>query len=226
MSHRNARTTYLGRLLIIGRYRDGWPKAHIASAMGISRKCVSTWVTRYETEGEAGLHDRCSRPHTMPTRTAAEVEARIVALRTRERRGPDWLAAELGVSARTISRVLRRHQVPHLADCDPLTGQVIRASKTTAVRYERRRPGELVHMDARKARSDPRRRRLAGSRSTQPAPQPHDEGGLRLCALVRRRSLPACVLGDPPGRKGSHLCRFPDPRSTTSPATASPGSNG
>nr|WP_269454830.1 leucine zipper domain-containing protein [Rhodococcus sp. HS-D2] len=87
MSHRNARTTYLGRLLIIERYRDGWPKAHIASAMGISRKCVSTWVTRYETEGEAGLHDRSSRPHTMPTRTAAEVEARIVALRTRERRG-------------------------------------------------------------------------------------------------------------------------------------------
>uniref|UniRef100_UPI0018E0A4AB helix-turn-helix domain-containing protein n=1 Tax=Rhodococcus sp. R1101 TaxID=1170698 RepID=UPI0018E0A4AB len=124
MSHRNARTTYLGRLLIIERYRDGWPKAHIASAMGISRKCVSTWVTRYETEGEAGLHDRCSRPHTMPTRTAAEVEARIVALSTRERRGPDWLAAELGVPARTISRVLRRRQVPHLADCDPLTGQV------------------------------------------------------------------------------------------------------
>jgi transposase InsO family protein len=150
VSHRNARTTYLGRLLIIERYRDGWPKAHIASAMGISRKCVSTWVARYETEGEAGLHDRSSRPHTMPTRTAAEVEARIVALRTRERRGPDWLAAELGVPARTISRVLRRHQVPHLADCDPLTGEVLRASKTTAVRYERRRPGELVHMDVKK----------------------------------------------------------------------------
>ncbi|CAM3274722.1 IS481 family transposase [Prescottella defluvii] len=150
MSHRNARTTYLGRLLIVERYRDGWPKAHIASAMGISRKCVSTWVARYETEGEAGLHDRSSRPHTMPTRTAAEVETRIVELRVRERRGPDWLAAELGVPARTVSRVLRRHQVPHLADLDPMTGQVIRSSKTTAVRYERERPGELVHMDVKK----------------------------------------------------------------------------
>ncbi|MGF7125312.1 transposase InsO family protein [Rhodococcus sp. BE178] len=118
--------------------------------MGISRKCVSTWVARYETEGEAGLHDRSSRPHTMPTRTAAEVETRIVELRVRERRGPDWLAAELGVPARTVSRVLRRHQVPHLADLDPMTGQVIRSSKTTAVRYERERPGELVHMDVKK----------------------------------------------------------------------------
>lgn len=54
MSHRNARTTYLGRLLIIERYQDGWPKAQIASAMEISRKCVSTWVARYETEDTAG----------------------------------------------------------------------------------------------------------------------------------------------------------------------------
>lgn len=77
----------------------------------------------------------------MPTRTAATVETRIVELRMRERRGPDWLAAELGVPARTVSRVLRRHQVPYLADCDPLTGEVIRSSKTTAVRYERQRPG-------------------------------------------------------------------------------------
>ncbi len=171
MSPRNVRTTYLGRLLIIERYRDGWPKTHIASAMGdFPHVCVSTWVARYETEGEAGLDVRSSRLHTMPTRTAAEVEARIVALRTRERRGPDWLAAELGVPARTISRVLRRHQVPHLADCDPLTGEVLRASKTTAVRYERRRPGELVHMDVKKLGRIPDGGGWRGPRSTQPAP--------------------------------------------------------
>lgn len=86
----------------------------------------------------------------MPTRTAATVETRIVELRMRERRGPDWLAAELGVPARAVFRVLRRHQVPYLADCDSLTGEVIRSSKTTAVRYERQRPGELVHMDVKK----------------------------------------------------------------------------
>lgn len=114
MSHRTARTTYLGRLLIVERNRAGWPKAHIASAMGISRKCVSTWVARYEAEGEAGLHDRSSRPHTMPTRTAAEVETRIVELRVRERRGPDWLAVELGVPARTVSRVTSMRMVYEL----------------------------------------------------------------------------------------------------------------
>jgi transposase InsO family protein len=54
------------------------------------------------------------------------------------------------VPARTVSRVLRRHQVPYLRALDPMTGQVIRASKTTAVRYERSRPGELVHVDVKK----------------------------------------------------------------------------
>jgi hypothetical protein len=54
------------------------------------------------------------------------------------------------VPARTVSRILRRHQVPLLRELDPVTGAVIRASKTTAVRYERDRPGELVHMDVKK----------------------------------------------------------------------------
>lgn len=70
--------------------------------------------------------------------------------RRRQRRGQDWLGPETGVAARTVSRILRRHQLPYLRDCDPLTGQPIRASKTTAVRYERDRPGELVHMDVKK----------------------------------------------------------------------------
>ena len=70
--------------------------------------------------------------------------------RREQRRGQDWLAAETGVPARTVSRILRRHEVPYLRDCDPLTGQLIRASKATAVRYERDRPGELVHMDVKK----------------------------------------------------------------------------
>jgi transposase InsO family protein len=150
VSHRNARTTFQGRLLIVQRHRAGWPQAHIAKAMGISRKCVKTWLDRYAAEGEAGLHDRSSRPHTIPRRTPAAVEQRIVELRQRQRRGPDWLGAELGIPARTVSRVLARHQVPHLRALDPITGAVIRSSKATAVRYERDRPGELAHMDVKK----------------------------------------------------------------------------
>jgi transposase InsO family protein len=150
VSHRNARTTFHGRLLIVRRYQAGWAKARIAEAMGVSRKCVHTWISRFEAAGELGLHDRSSRPRTMPTRTPAALENHIVAWRRRHRCGPDEIGAKLGVPARTVSRVLRRRGVPYLRDCDPMTGVLIRSSKSTAVRYERMRPGELVHMDVKK----------------------------------------------------------------------------
>lgn len=150
MSHGSARLTFHGRLLIVQRHQQGWKQAHIARAMGVSRKCVSTWIRRFAEEGSDGLHDRSSRPHHMPSRTAGEVEQRVLELRVRERRGQDWLGAELGLAPRTVARVLRRHGVPYLRECDPITGEVIRASKTTAVRYERSRPGDLVHMDVKK----------------------------------------------------------------------------
>jgi transposase InsO family protein len=118
--------------------------------MGISRQCAHRWVARFDAEGDDGLVDRSSRPHRTPNRTTLEVEARVLAARVEHRRGQDWLGPELGVPARTVSRILRRHGVARLAVCDPMTGEVIRASKTTAVRYERARPGELVHMDVKK----------------------------------------------------------------------------
>lgn len=150
MSHGNARLTFHGRLLIVERHRGGMPKAHIASAMGVSRKCVKKWIDRYDEEGLAGLHDRSSRPHTMPARTSPEVEAEVVAARAEHREGPDTLGPKIGVPARTVSRILRRHHVPYLRELDPMTGEVIRSSKQTAVRYERDKPGELVHMDVKK----------------------------------------------------------------------------
>ncbi len=150
MSHRNARTTFQGRLLIVQRRRDGWKQAHIAAAMGISRRCVTKWLDRFADEGEDGLHDRSSRPHTSPTATSAQTEQAVLEMRALERRGRDWIAAETGVPPRTVSRVLARHGVAHLADLDPMTGVVIRAKRTTAVTYERRKPGELVHMDVKK----------------------------------------------------------------------------
>jgi transposase InsO family protein len=150
VSHVNARLTPYGRLLIVQRYRAGWPKAHIAAAMGVSRKCVRTWIDRFAVQGVAGLQDRSSRPGRVPRRTSPQVEQRIVEVRQRERRGPDWIARQVGVSPRTVSRVLARHGVPRLSMLDPITGEVIRASKVTAVRYQRERPGELVHMDVKK----------------------------------------------------------------------------
>jgi transposase InsO family protein len=107
-------------------------------------------VRRYDAEGWAGLHDRSSAPRRVANRTAAAIEDQVMACRQRLRQGPAFIAAATGVPERTVSRILRRHGVPRLADCDPLTGQVIRASKATAVRYERARPGELVHLDVKK----------------------------------------------------------------------------
>jgi transposase InsO family protein len=150
VSHRNARLTFHGRRLLVTRVESGMPVSHVAKAMGISRQCVHRWVARYAAEGEAGLHDRSSRPHSCPSQTAPRVEQAVLRMRREQRRGQDWLGPELGLPARTVSRVLRRHQVPYLRECDPLTGEVIRSSKRTAVRYERDRPGELVHMDVKK----------------------------------------------------------------------------
>jgi len=140
-----------GRQLLVERVCDQvWAVAHAAKAQGVSRQCAHRWVKRFLDEGEAGLQDRSSAPHRCPTQTPVEVEEQILRTRREERRGQDWIGLELGVAPRTVARVLRRHGVPYLRECDPLTGEVIRASKTTAVRYERDRPGELVHMDVKK----------------------------------------------------------------------------
>jgi transposase len=151
VSHRNARLNVRGRELLVERVcEQGWAVAHAAKAQGVSRQCAHRWINRFRQEGWAGLHDRSSRPHHCPRQTSVEVEDRIVEMRRTQRRGQDWIGPELEVPARTVCRVLRRRGMPYLRECDPLTGEVIRASKTTAVRYERERPGELVHVDVKK----------------------------------------------------------------------------
>lgn len=151
MSQCRAHLTVFGRRLLISRVvEQGWPVAHAAKAQGVSRQCAHRWIARWRAEGEAGLVDRSSRPRTSPGRTSADVEARVVAARVEHRRGQDWLGPELGLSARTVSRILRRHQLPYLHELDPISGAVIRASKTTNVRYEHDHPGSLVHTDVKK----------------------------------------------------------------------------
>lgn len=90
----------------------------------------------------------------MPTRTPAHLEEQVLDLRRTRRRVQDRLGPDLAIPARTVGRILARHNMPRLALLDPLTGEVIRSSKQTAVRYEKDYPGELVHMDV-KDREDP-----------------------------------------------------------------------
>lgn len=151
MSHGNARLTTHGRALLVSRVlRDGRPVAHVAKELGVSRQCAHRWVARFRAEGSAGLADRSSRPRWTPTKTSPDREAAVLAARARLRFGPARLALETGVPARTISRILVRHRVPPLAWLDPVTGAVIRASRSTANRYERDHPGELIHVDVKK----------------------------------------------------------------------------
>ena len=151
MAHANARLNLYGRRLLVSRVIDeGRPVAHVAKELGVSRQCAHRWVARFRAEGEAGLLDRSSRPHRCPRRTPIEVEQRVLQLRRVQRRGQDWLGPELNLAPRTVAAILRRHRMPYLRECDPLTGAVIRASKATAVRYEHDHPGSLVHMDVKK----------------------------------------------------------------------------
>lgn len=150
MSHANARLNIRGRLLLVERVMSGRPVAHVAKELGVSRQCAHRWISRFRREGAAGLADRSSRPRSSPRRTPPEVEARVLALRASLRQGQDRISAVVRIPPRTVGAILARNQVPRLAECDPLTGVVIRASKQTTIRYERERPGELVHMDVKK----------------------------------------------------------------------------
>ncbi|TDD70852.1 IS481 family transposase [Actinomadura rubrisoli] len=143
MSHRNARLTVHGRRLLVERVESGRPVAHVAAEMGISRATAHKWVARWRAEGHVGLHDRSSRPHRTPHRTPAQEEEQVCALRRDRKLGPARIGAILGMPASTVHRVLTRHHLNRLAWLDRPTGQIIR-------RYERDRPGELVHVDVKK----------------------------------------------------------------------------
>lgn len=143
VSHRNARLTVHGRRLLVERVSAGRPIAHVAAEMGISRPTAHKWVRRWQSEGEAGLRDRSSRPLRTPHRTATAVEARVCRLRQDRKLGPARLGPILNLPASTVHRILVRHGLNRLAFLDRPTGQVIR-------RYERDRPGELVHVDVKK----------------------------------------------------------------------------
>ncbi len=143
MAHRNARLTVHGRKLLVERVLTGRPVAHVAAEMGVSRTTGYKWLTRWLTEGDAGLQDRPSCAHTIAHRTPPEVEAQVVALRQQRKLGPARIGPLLDMPASTVHAVLARHGVSRLAWMDRPTGQLIR-------RYERDRPGELVHIDVKK----------------------------------------------------------------------------
>jgi len=120
----------------------GWPAAHVADQLGISRATAYKWIRRHRIEGPAGLFDRSSRPHRSPRRLSARAEAEILAARATWRYGPDRLGPLLGRPPSTVHRVLVRRGLSRLRDADQVT--------TAPVRYVACHPGALVHQDHKK----------------------------------------------------------------------------
>jgi transposase len=138
--HRRAKLTVLGRRLLVQRILEqGWPVARAAEAQGVSVATAYKWLGRWRVEGAAGLADRSCRPHGSPRRLSPEREQAILAWRHTHRVGPHRIGWALGEAPSTVHAVLVRHQLPRLWELDRPTGQV--------VRYERDRPGELLHVD-------------------------------------------------------------------------------
>jgi transposase InsO family protein len=139
--HGNARTCLHGRRLLVMRVLEqGWTLARAADAAGVSVRTVSKWIGRYRAEGVAGLLDRSSAPRSVPTRTPEE-RVELITLLRRLRMTAAEIAEVLSMPLSTVSTVLQRIGLGKLSRLDP---------PEPPNRYERRRAGELLHIDVKK----------------------------------------------------------------------------
>ncbi len=138
--HKNARLTPHGRERIVRHIESGQTPEAAARAAGVCRRTARKWLDRYQREGLLGLQDRSSRPHRLyrptPQCTVDEVER----LR-RQRFTGKQLAAELGISPAAVSRILKRLGLNRIGALEPAA---------PVHRYERAKPGEMIHIDIKK----------------------------------------------------------------------------
>ena len=138
--HGNAALSWQGRRRLAGRVvQEGWTLRAAAEAAGVSVRCARKWAGRYRLEGERGLLDRSSAPRKVANRTSDERVDAILALR-RLRFTAAEIAETLGMALSTVSGILTRAGM----------GKLGRLGLEQPVRYERSRPGELVHIDVKK----------------------------------------------------------------------------
>jgi transposase InsO family protein len=153
--HANAALSLNKRRLLCRRVvEEGWALTQAAVAAEVSVRCARKWVRRYRAEGELGLLDRSSAPVRVANRTAEDRVQAIAALRRLRFTGPE-IAAVLGMAVSTVSGILTRIGM----------GKLGRLGLGPARRYERQRPGELVHIDVKKlGRFEAAGHRVTGSR--------------------------------------------------------------
>jgi hypothetical protein len=174
---------------------QGWSLTEAAEAAGVSERTCSKWVCRYRAEGEAGLWDRSSAPRSVPGRTPEDRVAAIAALRRVRMTGPE-IAGALEMASSTVSAVLLRIGLGKLSRLEP---------PEPPNRYERARPGELIHIDVKKlvriekgapvtgspASAPARRGAPAGSASTSASMTPPASPTWRSCPTKRREQRSA-----------------------------------
>jgi transposase InsO family protein len=140
-THKNAPLTPKGReAMVRSVVEGGQSKAAAARQFNTTPKTVDKWVERFRAEGLDGLRDRSSRPHSLPSQTAPAKCAAVESLR-RHRHTGKQIAIEVGISPATVSRILRRLGLNRISALEP--AEPVR-------RYERDRPGELIHLDIKK----------------------------------------------------------------------------
>src|SRR3954447_22501432 len=157
--HGNARTCPKSRALLVGRVlEECWSLTEAATAAGVSERTASKWVARFRAEGESGLADRSSAPKRIPHRTPADRVESIKALR-RLRMTAAEIAEALGMALSTVSLWLKRVGLGKRSRLEP---------PEPPNRYERRHPGELLHLDIKKlGRVRGAGHRVSGSRASQ-----------------------------------------------------------
>ncbi|MCC6475404.1 MAG: IS481 family transposase [Burkholderiales bacterium] len=156
--HKNARLTPFGRERLVRQVLSGQTPQAVSEAAGVCPRTVRKWVERYRREGLAGLHDRSSRPHRLRAPTPQAIIVRVELLR-RARRTGKQIAVETGLSPATVSRILKRlglNRIDAIAPPAPVR------------RYERARPGEMIHIDIKKlGRFNKIGHRITGDRTGQ-----------------------------------------------------------
>lgn len=140
-THKNARLTPKGReAMVRAVVDDGLSRTEVARRYNTTSKTVAKWVDRFRREGVEGLRDRSSRPLSSPSQTPQATCDAVEALR-RQRYTGAQIASQLAISAASVSRILRRRGLNRLSALEPAE---------PARRYERERPGELIHIDIKK----------------------------------------------------------------------------
>lgn len=139
--HSSARMTASGRALLVRRVREeGWTPCEAAEAFEISVRTVFKWLRRFADEGPSGLLDRSSRPQSLPFQVPRGWQDAIVALRHFRMTG-EQISKRLRIPRSTVARILSRRGLGRLKYLDP---------PVPIRRYEKKRPGELVHLDVKK----------------------------------------------------------------------------